>query len=100
MLYTRSELNERYPELVLQAEAYLQLVLEAMPRDATLVFEFHKAPGVLQHFCSSNGGDEDWLIVMRSKPQYMPSWIERTDSMEDPDCYELENAVIYVGAHA
>lgn len=72
----------------------------SLPAGAALVWEFHKAPQLLQKLCNWNGGDEDWMVLMEEEPKYLPGWIERLDSDSNPDVYLLNGAVIYVGSHS
>jgi len=65
-----------------------------------VVFEWDNAPEMLRNLCCYNGGDEDWMVLVRKEPEYLPAWIWRMDSLEDPDTYVLNGIVIYVGSHA
>jgi hypothetical protein len=63
-----------------------------------LVWEFHKAPEVLQKLCDLNGGDEDWLVLCRNtEDTEWCSWLER---MGETDEYLLDGIRIFVGSHA
>jgi len=66
------------------------------------VFEFYKAPKVLREFCNYNGGDEDWLTVCHTEDynNLFSSWLDRTDSCQEPDIYELKKYTIVIGSHA
>lgn len=66
-----------------------------------VVFPFYEAPKALRKACCLNGGDEDWLVITWKEPTpWLPRWIEKTDSCENPDVYLFGNAIVYVGSHA
>lgn len=70
------------------------------PNGQFTVWEFYQAPWQLLEICGWNGGDEDWLVVTRTEPDYLPRWLECMDSGEDPDVYILKGIVVYVGSHS
>ena len=66
-----------------------------------LVWKFYDAPTELRAL-SLDGGDEDWLVYVPSKVEFvcMPLWIESMASCRDPDEFKLPNgARVYIGAH-
>jgi hypothetical protein len=81
---------------VLEAEGVARSLLFA----PFVVFPFDEAPEMLRNLCHRTGGDEDWLVIAREEPEWVPSWLERMTSDGDLDVYCLGGAVIYVGSHA
>jgi hypothetical protein len=67
-----------------------------------VVFRWDLAPESIRKLCCYNGGDEDWMIIVKSSddPEWIPNWLEHTDSCYEPDVYVLDGVVIYVGSHA
>jgi len=67
------------------------------------VWVFDQAPKNLQNI-STNGGDEDWVVLVPAsfaKETTWISWIEGTDSCNEPKKYDLENGdIVYIGSHA
>jgi hypothetical protein len=58
------------------------------------------APKYARAIFNWNGGDEDWMVITRSEPEFLPSWLERMDAGDDPDVYILDGVVAYVASHA
>lgn len=65
-----------------------------------LVFPFEEAPEAIRQVCNYNGGDEDWLVIARKEPDYLPNWLERMSPDDDLDTYVFDNVVVYVGSHS
>ena len=70
---------------------------------AIQVWSFSQAPKNLRDL-SHHGGDEDWVVFVPTEVYenfvYMPSWLERIDTCQDPQVVHVEGGVVYIGAHA
>lgn len=75
-------------------------MLKPLNSNAFVVLPWKSTPEAIRNVCCFNGGDEDWVVITRREPEYYPSWLERTDSCHEPDCYVFDGVVIYVGSHA
>jgi hypothetical protein len=64
-----------------------------------IVFAWEDTPGAIKKVCNLNGGDEDWVAITTAEPNWLPSWVSRLDSCDEPDTYLLQGVVIYVGSH-
>jgi len=64
------------------------------------VWSFYDAPDKYKKL-SDNGGDEDWLaLVPKDYPHYIP-WLERgTFGVCDISSYEVDEGIVYIGAHS
>lgn len=78
----------------------LEEATKGIPETGSVVIPFDDVPEPVRKVFNWNGGDEDWLVVTRKEPEYLPPWIERLDSCHEPDVYVLDNLVVYVGSHA
>lgn len=72
--------------------------------EPVLVWPFDSAPESLRKL-SDNGGDEDWLVLVRPNgmrgmlSMYVPAWIEKLGN--DVDRYDLEDgSTVFIGSHA
>lgn len=55
----------------------------------------------VQELFSFNGGDEDWLVIVRKGAfMYPPRWLEAISVDNNPDVYDLGDVLVYVGSHA
>lgn len=101
MIYERATLLEAdHIDEVLLSMVELW-VIDVLPTPTSyLILPFHEAPSFVRNICSFNGGDEDWLVLCRKEPQWLPSWLERIDSGMDADVYRLNKAIVYVGSHS
>lgn len=69
-----------------------------LPKGQWFVWSWEDAPEDLRKICNWNGGDEDWVAVCLSEPEYLPRWVENL-GVEEPDTYLLNGIVVYVGSH-
>lgn len=100
MKITRDMLLEKNSEDTLrdcefEAQKYLS---QAFPRFT--IFRFADALPSLKKLCCWNGGDEDWMVIAKEEPTYVPPWLDAIDVSCDPDVYVLNGVVIYVGSHS
>jgi len=65
--------------------------------DSFIVYEWSKAPNYIKEICQAAGGDEDWVVLVRQEPEYMPNWVEKMGN--SIDIYKLNGVVIYVASH-
>lgn len=78
------------------------LALESLKtkKAAIHVWAFEDAPDVYQKM-SNNGGDEDWLALVPPHIEYLPLWLENTDTCNEPQIYEISKGYkIIIGSHA
>ena len=96
----RAELEVYVSHEIEDAELYCKDLLSKIPH-GYIVFPWDKAPKEITELCNYNGGDEDWVIITeKEETDWLPNWIEHTDSCWEPDIYYLDGFIIYVGSHA
>lgn len=100
--YTRDECIQSGPLTEAEVRAAEGDAKSYASGPAFTVFRWDLAPETLRRLCCYNGGDEDWMVIVRKSddPEWTPSWLEHTDSCYEPDIYVLDEVVIYVGSHA
>ena len=66
-----------------------------------LIWPFDKAPEKYRKL-STNGGDEDWVVFVPSvyEKEFWWTWLEKTDSLDEPDQFPVEGGTVYIGCHA
>ena len=67
---------------------------------AFVVLPFYDMPEFIRDVFNWNGGDEDWFVVTRKEPEWLPNWLERTAGDNDLDIYVLDGCLVYIGSHA
>lgn len=77
-----------------------ELAQDLSARAPFVVFPFSEAPEAIRNVCNYNGGDEDWLVIARKEPDYLPNWLERMSPDDDLDTYVFDGVVVYVGSHS
>ena len=98
MKLTRDQSIERGKNLKLVEGVYLNLLLAAGAQYQ--IWEWDKAPALLQDFCDCNGGDEDWLILTTIQAEDLPFFIERLDTGGELDEYQLKGGNLFVASHS
>jgi hypothetical protein len=67
------------------------------------VWEFKDAPVYFRRL-STNGGDEDWIVVVPPgffQDGITPEWIRKMDSCGEPQIIQMANGyTVYIGSHA
>jgi len=100
--YTRQECIQNGPLTEEEIRAIENDAKSYTSNQAYMVFSWDLAPKSLRNLCCYNGGDEDWMVLIRNsdKSEWIPRWLEHTDSCYEPDIYELDGVTIYVGSHS
>lgn len=95
--FTEKDLKEGGLEL----SAEQKEICRALVKSASyIVWPWQEAPEFLRKYCNKNGGDEDWMVLCKREPHFLPIWIERIDSCCEPDIYEVSDFIVYIGSHA
>lgn len=63
------------------------------------IYKFYDAPKEYQEL-STSGGDEDWIAIFpESYLEYIPYWLEKIDSMGEPQKFIYQGQMVYIGCH-
>lgn len=104
MNYTRDDLMETgfSKDKLLVADLYFSNLLLNAPATGFLVLDWSDVPLEVRKIFCFNGGDEDWLVVRRQKmgSHPVPLWLEKTDTSEVPDYYDMYEYIVWVGSHS
>lgn len=88
-------------EISVAVSAIETLIPRHLLNSSYVVFPWDKAPEVLRNLFNHNGGDEDWLVIVKKyNKEFQHFWIEATDSCRDPNYYDLGEIEVFVGCHA
>ena len=71
--------------------------------DTCMMGDFYRFASIFRDAFCFNGGDEDWLVVVKksnNNEPWEPNWLNHTDTCLEPDTYDLGDHVVYVGSHA
>lgn len=60
------------------------------------VFRFHDAPQQFQDL-STNGGDEDWVIICDKSNEHLGSWVSERLEISDGARYEIHTEARWLG---
>lgn len=84
------------------ADSYFENLLYVLPNKSYLVLRWKDISSEIQSVFSFNGGDEDWVVVSKHHfpDSWIPSWIEQTSSLNNPDEYNMGNYTVWIGSHA
>lgn len=82
--------------------SFFSTFVKTLDNNLFYVWPWYEASSELTDRLDENGGDEDWLIIVKKelKDKYYPFWLDKTDSCDEPNVYEIDDFYIFVGKHA
>lgn len=108
MKYTRKDVLSRtwdtHTEHDLRiVDHWVASILDTIPyKMSFIVIAFYDLPVYVRSVFNFNGGDEDWFVLSKENnpDNWIPEWISRTDSCQEPDEYDMGSYYVWVGSHA